>query len=85
MLKFTERYLSAAEEYDAGVRSIEEKLRAEKATRDVWRHSGMPYRGVAQITLFATRNASAALTITYSEFHPHALANFKTRPSSSGE
>jgi len=78
MLKFTERYLSTAEECDAGVRSIEEKLRAEKATLDVWRHSGTPYRGVAQITLFTTRNTSAALTVTYSEFYPHALTNFKT-------
>ena len=67
MLKFTNKYLSVAEECDAEVRSIEEKLKAEKASLEVWRHSQTPFRGVAQITLFTTRNTSTALTITYSE------------------
>ena len=67
MVKFTNKYLSVAEECDGEVRSIEEKLRTEKTALDNWRHSGTPFRGVAQITLFTTKNASSALTITYSE------------------
>ena len=66
MVKFTNKYLSVAEECDAEVRSIEEKLRAEKTALESWRHSRTPFRGVAQITLFTTKNTSAALTITYS-------------------
>jgi hypothetical protein len=69
MLKFTNKYLSVAEECDTEVRNIEEKLRAEKSALEIWRHSRTPFRGVAQITLFTTRNTSTALTITYSEPH----------------
>ncbi|KAF9648650.1 hypothetical protein BDM02DRAFT_3096089 [Thelephora ganbajun] len=65
IFKFTKKYLSVAEECDAEVRSIEEKLKAEKASLETWRNSRMSLRGVAQITLFTTRNASAALAITY--------------------
>jgi hypothetical protein len=78
MLKFTNKYLSVAEECDAEVRTIQEKLRAEKASLEIWRHSRTPFRGVAQITLFTTRNTSAALTITYSKLHPSAFTEFKT-------
>ena len=71
MLKFTNKYLAVAEECDAEVRSIEEKLRAENAALMTWRHSRTPFRGVAQITLFTTKNSTATLTITYSESGPH--------------
>jgi len=69
MLKFTNKYLSVAEECDGEVRGIQEKLRAEKAALETWRHSRTPFRGVAQITLFTTKNTTAPLTITYSESH----------------
>ena len=67
MVRFTNKYLSVAEECDSEVRSIEEKLRAEKSALENWRHSRTPFRGVAQITLFTTKNTTSALTITYSE------------------
>lgn len=67
MFKFTDKYLSVAEEYDTQVREIEQKLKAEKASLDTWKDSQMSFRGVAQITLFTKRNITAALTITYSE------------------
>ena len=76
ILKFTNKYLTVAEECDAEVRAIEEKLRAEKTSLDTLRDSRTPFRGVAQITLFTTRNTSAALTITYSGFHPSAFTEF---------
>ena len=66
MLKFTNKYLTVADECDAEVRNIEEKLKAEKIALESWRNSRTPFRGVAQIALFTTRNTSAALTITYS-------------------
>ena len=69
ILKFTNKYLAVTEESDAEVRSIEEKLKAEKASLATLRHSRAPFRGVAQITLFTTKNTSAALSITYSESH----------------
>lgn len=70
MVKFTNKYLSIAEECDAQVRSFGEKLRVEKNALEIWRHSRTPFRGVAQINLLTTRNTSAALTITYSEPRP---------------
>lgn len=66
MLKFTNKYLSVAGECDTEVRNIEGKLRAEKHALENLRHSRTPFRGVAQITLFTTKNTSSALTITYS-------------------
>ena len=72
MVRFTNKYLSIAEECDAEVRSIEEKLRAEKTALEFLRRSRTPFRGVAQITLFTTKNTSAALTITYSKPRPYA-------------
>ena len=72
MVRFTNKYLSVAEECDAEVRSIEEKLRAEKTALEFLRHSRTPFRGVAQITLFTTKNTSAALTITYSKPRSYA-------------
>ena len=78
MLKFTNKYLSVADECDAQVRGIEQKLKAEKAALEIWRNSRKPFRGVAQISLFTTRNTSAALTITYSELHPWVFTDFET-------
>ena len=75
ILKFTNKYLTVAEECDAEVRGIEEKLKVEKALLEDWRYSRTPFRGVAQITLFTTRNTSAALTITYSELHPYVFVD----------
>ena len=67
MFKFTDRYLSTAEECDAEVRDIEQKLKVERASLDTWKTSQISFRGVAQITLFAKRITTAALRITYSE------------------
>lgn len=67
MFKFTDKYLSVAEECDAEVRNIEQKLKAEKASLDRWRFSQVAFRGVAKITLFTKRNTVAPVTITYSE------------------
>lgn len=67
MFKFTDKYLSVAEECDAEVRNIEQKLKAERASLDTWKNSQVSFRGVAQITLFTKRNMVAPLTITYSE------------------
>jgi hypothetical protein len=70
MFKFTDKYLSVAEECDAEVRNIEQKLKVERASLDTWKTSQVSWRGVAQITLFTKRNTTAALTITYSESAP---------------
>ena len=78
MVRFTNKYLSVADECDAQVRGIEQKLKAEKAALEIWRNSRKPFRGVAQISLFTTRNTSAALTITYSELHPWVFTDFET-------
>ena len=48
---------------------IEEKLKAEKASLATLRHSRAPFRGVAQITLFTTKNTPAVLSITSNESH----------------
>jgi len=78
MLKFTNKYLSVADECDTEVRNIEERLKAEKAALEVWRNSRTPFRGIAQIALFTTRNTTTALTITYSELHSCAFTDSKT-------
>jgi len=78
MLKFTNKYLTVADECDTEVRNIEEKLKAEKGALEIWRNSRTPFRGVAQIALFTTRNTSAALTITYSKSRSCALTDLET-------
>ena len=70
MFKFTNKYLSIAEECDAEVRDIEQKLKAEKASLDKWKYSQVSFRGAAKITLFTKRNTVAPLTITYSKPPP---------------
>ena len=86
MFKFTDKYLSVAEECDAEVRNIEQKLKTEKALLDTWRNSQVSFRGVAQITLFTKRNTVAPLTITYSEPSSLMLSlTSKISPIVSGE
>lgn len=70
MFKFTDKYLSVAEECDTEIRNLEQQLKAERASLDTWRNSQVSFRGVAQITLLTKRNAVAPLTITYSEPQP---------------
>lgn len=76
MLKYTNKYLSVAEECDAEVRGFEEKLKLQKCALQNLRHSRTPFRGVAQIMLFTTKNTSASLTITYSKPRSCAFINF---------
>lgn len=80
MFKFTDKYLSTAEECDAEVRNIEQQLRAERASLDTWKNSQVSFRGVAQITLFTKRNMVAPLTITYSKPYPCAFTGPYVRP-----
>lgn len=66
MLRLANKHLPIAEEWDAEVRNIEEKLAAEKATLETWRHSRKPLHEITQITLLtAKKNTTGALTITY--------------------
>lgn len=66
MLKYTNKYLSVAEECDAEVRGFEAKLKLQKSALQNLKYSRTPFRGVAQIILFTTKNTCASLTITYS-------------------
>ena len=75
IFKFTDKYLSVANECDAEVRNIEQKLKAEKASLAAWRGSQKSFRGVAQLTLFTKRNTVAALTVTYSKSQPQVFTD----------
>ena len=85
MFKFTDKYLSVAEECDAEVRNIEQKLKAERASLDTWKNSQVSFRGVAQITLFTKRNMVAPLTITYSEPRSCSVTDLPNLTIFSGE